>query len=89
MNTELITQYLTEIAMVTIWVLLLIRVWNKPQYPTYDEFEAIEFAEWIADNDWIRSSNDLWYWQSDGIPDEGITTVELYKRFKEQLNENS
>lgn len=89
MNTETIFLFVSIGLLIVLGLHFDYKNRNKPEYPSYDELEAIEFAEWIADNDWIRSSNDLWFWQSDGIPDEGITTVELYKKFKEQLNENS
>lgn len=39
---------------------------------------SCRFAEWIANNNWLCSSNELWYHKSDGIPDEGITTAELF-----------
>ena len=42
---------------------------------------AIKFAEWISENFWIQSSNDLWYFKTDGKPSEGITTEELFKLF--------
>lgn len=44
---------------------------------------AINFAEWIAREFWIVSSNDLWYQKSDGNPDEGLTTEEIYELFLE------
>ena len=44
---------------------------------------AINFAEWIANEFWILSSNDLWYKKSDGNPDEGLTTEEIYELFLE------
>jgi hypothetical protein len=42
---------------------------------------AISFAEFIDNGFWIRSSNDLWYQKSDGNPNEGITTEQLYDLF--------
>ena len=84
MRTEIIFILSAIVFLILLGLFLDYRNRNKPEYPSYEESEAIEFAEWIADNDWIRSSNDLWYWKSDGIPDEGITTEELYKRFKEK-----
>lgn len=44
---------------------------------------AINFAEWIAREFWIVSSNDLWYQKSDGNLDEGLTTEEIYELFLE------
>lgn len=40
-----------------------------------------EFAEWIAENDYIRSTNELWYYKSDGEIEKGITTKELLIKF--------
>lgn len=48
---------------------------------------AINFAEWIACEFWIVSSNDLWYQKSDGNPDVGLTTDELYELFLESERE--
>jgi len=42
---------------------------------------AVRFAEWIGNNYWILSSNDLWYYKSDGNPSEGRTTSELFDIF--------
>jgi len=44
--------------------------------------DGVAFAEWITENYWIRSSDDLWYWKNDGNPSKGITTPELYEQFK-------
>jgi len=44
---------------------------------------AVNFAEWIVREFWIVSSNDLWYQKSDGNPDEGLTTEEIYELFLE------
>ena len=46
---------------------------------------ACKFAEWIIINFWIVSSNDLWYQKSDGNPDEGLTTSELFAEFIKTL----
>jgi len=43
--------------------------------------QAIEFAEWISNEFWILSSDDLWYQKSDGNIDSGISTAELLKQF--------
>jgi len=48
------------------------------------EIEAVEFADWIESNSYFRSSNDLWYYKTDGNPEAGITTIELYKIFKKE-----
>ncbi len=42
---------------------------------------SINFAKWIACEFWILSSNDLWYQKSDGNPDEGLATEEIYELF--------
>lgn len=46
---------------------------------------AINFAEWIAREFWILSSNDLWYQKSDGNTDKGLTTTEIYEIFLQSL----
>lgn len=51
-----------------------------------NEKQSIDFAEWISANFWIQSSDDLWYWKSDGNPSEGITTSELYVKFQKEKN---
>lgn len=43
--------------------------------------KALVFAEWIDEQNYFRSSNDLWYIKSDGQPELGITTYELYQLF--------
>lgn len=44
--------------------------------------DAIEFAEWIDNNFWIRSTSDnKWYHKTDGNIDSGDTTSELYTLF--------
>ena len=42
---------------------------------------ATTFLEWSVNESWIVSSNSLWYQKSDGNPDAGITTDELYEMF--------
>lgn len=52
-----------------------------------DEFNgdsAVKFAEWISENFWIQSSNDLWYFKTDGNRIEGISTIELFEKFSLQ-----
>ncbi len=49
---------------------------------------AIDFLEWQASESWILSSNDLWYQNSDGVPEEGITTEQLYDLFENQYKYN-
>ncbi|MEK6881053.1 MAG: hypothetical protein AABY22_15650 [Nanoarchaeota archaeon] len=48
--------------------------------------EVIELMEWQNDNFYIRSANDLWYKQSDGNPESGITTKQLIELFKNRNN---
>lgn len=46
---------------------------------------AVKFAEWINENFWIQSSNDLWYYKTDGNPSEGMNTIELFKLFNKNV----
>jgi len=46
---------------------------------------AIGFAEWIANEFWILSSNDLWYHKSDGNPEEATTIEKLLEIYKQTL----
>ncbi len=46
---------------------------------------AIGFAEWINNNYWLLSSDDLWYYKSDGNNNDGIDTTELLQIYKSQL----
>lgn len=46
--------------------------------------KLINFIECSADNDWFRSSNDLWYCKSDGNPDDGITIETLLEKYASQ-----
>ena len=58
---------------------------NKKQL----SIKAIDFANWMVDDNWFTSSDDLWYCASDGNPNEGITTIQLFERFElfeKQLN---
>lgn len=48
-----------------------------------------EFAEWIAENDYIRSTNGLWYYKSDGEIEKGITTKELFIKFITEIKNES
>ena len=48
---------------------------------------AIDFMDWQIDECWINSSNDLWYRKSDGNPEEGITTTQLFELFEKQYTE--
>jgi hypothetical protein len=43
---------------------------------------AVDFLDWQISECWINSSNDLWYLKTDGNPDEGITTAELFDVFE-------
>ena len=43
------------------------------------------FAEFIVQNFWIMSSNDLWYFKTDGNIDSGITTKQLFELYTKQL----
>lgn len=48
---------------------------------------AVDFLDWQISECWINSSNDLWYLKTDGNPDEGITTAELFDIFEKQYTE--
>ena len=58
---------------------------TKQQCAEIAEKFAIGFFVWINNSYWIQSSNDLWYFQSDGIPEEGITIEELLEIYKKTL----
>ena len=69
-----------------VWFIYQKPDWAKKPFVVHrHEMEAIDFAEWITENDWIRSSNNLWYYRSDGNPNAGITTTQLYKKFKDEI----
>jgi len=53
---------------------------NKKQL----SIKAIDFAEWLVDNCWIKNSNGLWYFESDADIDEGITTIQLFELFEKR-----
>lgn len=47
--------------------------------------ESLRFAEWIAHNGYIRLSNDLWYKNNNGAPNDGLSIAqlrELYEKSK-------
>ena len=49
-----------------------------------DEY-AIDFLEWIDNNYYFLSSDNLWYYESDGDVNDGISTKELLEIFKKWL----
>ena len=46
---------------------------------------VIGFFVWINNSYWIQYSNDLWYFKSDGNPEEEITIKQLYEIYKKTL----
>lgn len=50
---------------------------------------AIDFNEWTSNNNYILSSDGLWHYMSDGNPDNGITSEQLLKKYKQNNNEGA